>query len=90
MKKTTKKTKKQLRNKYTNKKSMTTIKLQKETKQRIEKLREHKRETYDDILRKILWILNNVRPFPEKAQDTLNKIDEQRARQEKEKLKIEE
>lgn len=70
-------------------KSITTIKLQTETKQRVEKLREHKRETYDDILRKILWILNNIRPFPEKAQETLNKIDEQRARQEKEKLKIE-
>ncbi len=89
MKKPTNKTKKNKQLKYTSKKSMTTMKLQKETKQRIEKLREHKRETYDDILRKILWILNNIRPFPEKAQNTLNKIDEQRARQEKEKLQVE-
>ena len=33
---------------------ITTLKLEQETKQRLEKLREHKRETYDEIIRKII------------------------------------
>ena len=46
---------------------ITTIKLLEETKLRVEKLREHKRESYDDILRKILYVLNTARESPEKA-----------------------
>ncbi len=57
-------------------KQITTIKLQKQTKSRLDKLKEHKRETYDDILRKMLWILNIIKTNPEKAQYTLKKIDE--------------
>ena len=64
--------------------AITTIKLEKETKERLEKLREHKRETYDEILKKILWILNLVKFEPEKARAALDKIDEARK-----KLKLE-
>ena len=60
--------------------AMTTIKLQKETKDRLEKLRESKRESYDDILRKILYTLNITRENPTKAKAFLEKIDEIRAR----------
>ena len=59
---------------------VTTIKLLEETKLRIEKLREYKRESYDDILRKILYILNIVRDEPDKAKRILEKISELRAR----------
>ncbi|MBU3923454.1 MAG: hypothetical protein KJ592_00900 [Nanoarchaeota archaeon] len=59
---------------------ITTIKLLEETKLRIEKLREHKRESYDDILRKILYILNTARESPEKAKRILEKIGEIRNR----------
>jgi hypothetical protein len=62
------------------KNNITTIKIQKETKTRIEKLREHKRETYDDILRKILYVLNTNRDDPDKARKILVKIDELRKR----------
>jgi predicted DNA-binding protein len=58
----------------------TTLKLEKETKERMEKLREHKRETYDDIIRKILFILNMVREDPNKARAILQFIDEKRKR----------
>lgn len=58
----------------------TTLKLEKETKERMEKLREHKRETYDDIIRKILFIMNMVREDPEKARAILEFIDEKRRR----------
>lgn len=54
---------------------ITTIKIHQETKQRLDKLKEHNRETYDQILRKILFILNISKKNPEKAQKLLNKID---------------
>ena len=59
---------------------VTTIKLSEETKLRIEKLREQKGESYDDILRKILYILNAARESPDKARRILEKISELRAR----------
>lgn len=74
---------------------ITTIKLLEETKNRIEKLREHKRESYDDILRKILYVLNAAREDPEKAKKILERIDLLRIRmfeeeeQQKEDLKKE-
>lgn len=59
---------------------VTTIKLLEETKLRIEKLREHKRESYDDILRKILYVLNLARDSPEKAKKVLERIEDLRQR----------
>lgn len=66
----------------------TTIKLAQETKQRLEKLREHPRETFDDILRKTLWILNTTKTDPEKAKTSLTKIEELRKRWIKPRKKI--
>ena len=54
---------------------VTTIKINKETKRRLDGLKEHNRETYDQILRKILFILNISKKNPEKARKLLNKID---------------
>ncbi len=62
------------------KSTITTLKLEKETKERLEKLREHKRETYDDIIRKIMYVLNTVRDEPIKARAILEFIDEKRKR----------
>lgn len=59
---------------------ITTLKLQEETKQRLEKLREHRRETYDQIIRKMLYILNTARTDLEKVPKILEKIDELRKR----------
>ncbi|MFH1358893.1 MAG: hypothetical protein ABIH37_03340 [archaeon] len=56
-------------------KNITTIKLRKETKQRLDKLKEHNRETYEEVIRKILYILNISRKNPEKAQSLMKKID---------------
>jgi hypothetical protein len=60
--------------------TITTIKLQKETKERLDKLKEHNRESYDETLRKMLGILNLTRQEPEKARSILGKIDETRER----------
>ncbi len=70
--------------------NITTLKLEKETKERLEKLREHKRETYDDIIRKILFVLNTVRDEPSKAKAVLEFIDEKRKRMFETELKSEE
>jgi hypothetical protein len=59
---------------------ITTIKLETKTKDRLEKLREHKRETYDDIIRKILYVLNMTREDPNKSKAILEFIDEKRRR----------
>ncbi len=59
---------------------ITTIKLLEETKLRIEKLREYKRESYDDLLRKILYVLNIARDDPDKARRILEKISDLRQR----------
>lgn len=67
-------------NKKTQKGKITTIKLLEETKLRIEKLREHKRESYDDILRKVLYVLNVARDSPESAKKILEKISDLRNR----------
>jgi threonine dehydrogenase-like Zn-dependent dehydrogenase len=69
---------------------VTTMKLLEETKLRIEKLREHKRESYDDILRKILYVLNTARDSPEKARRILERISELRERMLKEEKEQEE
>ncbi len=54
---------------------ITTIKLNRETKERIDKLRVHKRETYDEILKRMLGILNICRTNPDEAQEKLEKLE---------------
>ncbi|MFH1425542.1 MAG: hypothetical protein ABIG28_02310 [archaeon] len=58
---------------------ITTVKLNKKTKERLGKLKVHKRETYDEILQSMLGILNICRTDPEKAQTRL-RVLEKRAR----------
>lgn len=68
---------------------ITTLKLKKTTKERMEKLRTYPRETYDDILQRMLGILNLTRVNPEKAQSKLLIIDRQHRKENREKrLKI--
>ena len=54
---------------------ITTLKIKKETKERLDKLKEHERETYDQIIRKLLFILNISKKNPEKAKNFMNRID---------------
>lgn len=60
--------------------NITTIKVDKKTKDRIDKLRVHKRETYDEILQRVLGILNVARVNPERAQARLRVIERQSKR----------
>lgn len=54
---------------------ISTIKLSTETKERLLKLKEHGRETFDEVLNKILYILNVCKKEPEKAKKILENID---------------
>ena len=68
-----------LEQKITEKKAkITTIKINEKTKERIELLRVYKRESYDDILVKILEVLNICRASPDKARSRLMMIDKER------------
>ena len=56
---------------------ITTIKLSVSTKERLEKFRVYKRETYEEILRKIFDMLNICKVEPEKARSKLLSLDRQ-------------
>jgi|SRR3989338_10093315 len=51
--------------------NITTIKLSRETKDRLEKLRSYKRESYDELLEKILNLLNLTIQDPDKSRAKL-------------------
>lgn len=67
--------KKQITSEDKNKEQITTIKITKQTKARIDRLKEHERETYEQVLKKILFILNLSKKDSEKASDMLRKLD---------------
>lgn len=56
-------------------KDITTIKLDKETKERLTRLKEHERETYNQVIKKVLYVLNKIRKDPVSANRILQKID---------------
>ncbi len=57
---------------------ITTIKLTKKTKTRLNGLKTHKRETYEETIRKMLGILNICKVNPLHAKSKLLQIDKQR------------
>lgn len=58
-----------------NQSETTTIKLRKQTKARIDKLKVYRRETYDELLERLLNLLNLARVNPERAQTRLRVIE---------------
>lgn len=59
-------------------KDITTIKLEKNTKARLDHLKIHPKESYEEIIRKILGILNLCKINPMHAKSKLSEIDRQR------------
>ena len=53
----------------------TTIKISKSTKRRLDYFKEYKRESYEEIIEKILDVLNTCKINPMKARAKLMKID---------------
>lgn len=54
---------------------ITTIKIQNQTKERLDKLRVHKKDSYDEIVQRLLGILNVCRRDPDVAQENLIKLE---------------
>lgn len=54
---------------------ITTIKISKDTRERLVKLKEYERETFNDILNKMFYVLNTCKKSPEKSQKILMNID---------------
>lgn len=61
---------------------ITTIKISTETRERLSKLKEYERETFNDVLNKIFYVLNTIKKEPEKAQKILANIDRKQKRNE--------
>jgi len=57
---------------------ISTIKLSNTTKQRIDNLKMYPRETYEEIIVRIIDILNTARQSPERARTKLLMIEKQR------------
>tara|TARA_Y100000310_G_C20128887_1_gene554928 strand:+ start:94 stop:342 length:249 start_codon:yes stop_codon:yes gene_type:complete len=57
------------------KSKITTIKLERETKARLDRLKEHEKESYNQVIKKILHLLNVYRKSPEQGNKILRTID---------------
>ena len=53
----------------------TTIKINKKTKARLDNLKEHEKESYEEVIEKILHILNITRKSPSLGNKALRSID---------------
>ncbi len=62
---------------------LTTIKLKKETKKELDTFREHPNESYDQVLRKVMFISGKAENEPELSQKTIQEIQEARERMSK-------
>jgi predicted transcriptional regulator len=60
--------------------SATTIKIHKETKAEIDQFREYKNESYDEVLKKLIYIVKKVKKEPELSKETLIAIEAARER----------
>jgi hypothetical protein len=61
----------------------TTIKIHKETKAEIDKYREYKNESYDELLRKILFIIKSIKKDPDLSKEAIEAIEAARKRMDK-------
>lgn len=58
----------------------TTIKIQNDTKSQIDRYREYKNESYDEVIKKLIFIVNNLKKEPELSKETIKAIELARER----------
>ena len=68
----------------------TTIKIYGETKSQLDGFREHRSESYDDVIRKVIFIAKNVKKDPALSRETVEAIEKARERMRKGKFLSEE
>jgi hypothetical protein len=60
--------------------SITTVKLHEDTKGQLDLFREYKNESYDEVIRKMIYIAKTCKKKPELSQEVLLAIDKARER----------
>ena len=60
--------------------SATTIKIHSETMTELDKFREYKNESYDEVIKKIVFIAKNLEKEPELSRETIRAIQKARER----------
>jgi len=58
----------------------TTIKIHEETKTELDLLREYKNESYDEIIKKLVYIVNTCKKEPQVSQEAVQAIEKARER----------
>lgn len=58
----------------------TTIKLQTGTKQELDKFRQYKNESYDEVVKKLVFIARTCKNEPKLSQKTIKEIEQARQR----------
>ena len=61
----------------------TTIKIHKDTKTEIDRFREYKNESYDEVLRKLIYIVKSIKKDPDLSKEAIQAIDAARKRMDK-------
>ena len=61
----------------------TTIKVHPETKNQLDQLREYKNESYDEVIKKVVFIVKTCRTEPELSKETIEAIERARERMRK-------
>ncbi|MBS3168507.1 hypothetical protein J4216_05240 [Candidatus Woesearchaeota archaeon] len=57
-----------------------TIKIYEDTKEQLDLYREYKNESYDEVIKKILFIVQNVKDEPKLSRETIDAIEKARER----------
>jgi len=60
--------------------SATTIKIHEDTKMEIDRFREYKNESYDEVLKKLVYIAKKAKSEPGLSQETVEAIEKARER----------
>ena len=58
----------------------TTIKIHQETKMELDQFREYKNESYDEVIKKMLYVAKLARKKPELSQEVIEAIEKARTR----------
>ena len=60
--------------------SETTIKIHSNTKSDLDQFREYKNESYDEVIKKVMYIAKKAKTEPELSKETIEAIEKARAR----------
>jgi predicted transcriptional regulator len=58
----------------------TTIKIHEDTKSELDTLREYKNESYDEVIKKVVYIVKQCKTKPKLSQEAVDAIDKARER----------